>query len=67
LTTIRQPLQTMGRIGADALLKKLAGEALPTLIQVEPELIIRESTAPPCDRKPNTRNRKKGPKSGTSR
>jgi LacI family transcriptional regulator len=46
LTTIRQPLKKMGSIGADALLRKLAGEQLPHIIRVEPELIVRESTAP---------------------
>jgi LacI family transcriptional regulator len=46
LTTVRQPLQAMGRAGADALLNKLAGKTLPHIIQVEPELIVRESTGP---------------------
>lgn len=46
LTTIRQPLQKMGSTAAQLLLKKLAGEAIPESIQVAPELIVRESTAP---------------------
>jgi LacI family transcriptional regulator len=46
LTTIRQPLQKMGSSAAQLLLKKLAGEAIPEFIQVAPELVIRESTAP---------------------
>jgi LacI family transcriptional regulator len=46
LTTIRQPLLKMGSTAAQLLLKKLAGEPIPDLVQVEPELIIRESTAP---------------------
>jgi LacI family transcriptional regulator len=46
LTTIRQPLQKMGTTAAQLLLKRLAGESIPDLVQVEPELIIRESTAP---------------------
>jgi DNA-binding LacI/PurR family transcriptional regulator len=46
LTTIRQPLRLMGRTAAESLLRKLAGEAVPRIIRVEPELIIRESTAP---------------------
>ena len=46
LTTIRQPLQQMGTIAADALLRKIAGEHLPRIIQIEPELIVRESTSP---------------------
>jgi len=45
LTTIRQPLQKMGSTAAGMLLKKLADEATPELIQVDPELIVRESTA----------------------
>ena len=45
LTTIRQPLQAMGSTGASALLRKLAGETLPAILWVEPELIVRESTA----------------------
>jgi LacI family transcriptional regulator len=47
LTTIRQPLQKMGSTAAQLLLKKLAGEQIPNLVQVEPELVVRESTAPP--------------------
>jgi LacI family transcriptional regulator len=47
LTTIRQPLQKMGSTAAQLLLKKLAGEPIPALVQVEPELVVRESTAPP--------------------
>lgn len=45
LTTIRQPLQKMGSTAAQILLKKLANEATPELIQADPELIIRESTS----------------------
>lgn len=45
LTTIRQPLQKMGSTAAKMLLKKLADEATPDLIRVDPELIVRESTA----------------------
>ncbi len=46
LTTIRQPLQKMGHIAAETLLRKLAGQPTEPLLQVEPELILRESTAP---------------------
>ncbi len=46
LSTVRQPLRKMGRTGAEALLCKLLGEDLPHLICVEPELVVRESTAP---------------------
>jgi DNA-binding LacI/PurR family transcriptional regulator len=47
LTTIRQPLQVMGSTAAQMLLKKLHGEITPDLIQVDPNLIVRESTARP--------------------
>jgi LacI family transcriptional regulator len=46
LTTIRQPLQHMGSLAASSLLKKLAHEKIPDLIKVDPELVVRESTAP---------------------
>jgi DNA-binding LacI/PurR family transcriptional regulator len=46
LTTIRQPLQKMGSTAAQLLLKRLAGEPTPDFVEVEPELILRESTAP---------------------
>jgi DNA-binding LacI/PurR family transcriptional regulator len=45
LTTIRQPLQHMGALAATSLLKKLAHEKLHDVIKVDPELVIRESTA----------------------
>lgn len=45
LTTIRQPLQQMGSVAATLLLKKLNGGKVPELSRVEPELVIRESTA----------------------
>ncbi len=47
LTTIRQPLREMGRLGAKILLQKLHGETPPSRVVVDPELIVRESTAPP--------------------
>ena len=48
LTTIRQPLREMGRIAAEILLKGIGSgpSDSPEFIQVEPELIVRESTAP---------------------
>lgn len=46
LTTIRQPLKLMGSTAAAALLRRLAHETLPTYIRVEPELVVRESSAP---------------------
>jgi LacI family transcriptional regulator len=48
LTTIRQPLQRMGMLAAETLTKKIAEPqaAMPEFLQVEPELMVRESTAP---------------------
>jgi LacI family transcriptional regulator len=46
LTTIRQPLQTIGALAAATLLKKMADEPQPDLLYVEPELMVRESTGP---------------------
>jgi DNA-binding LacI/PurR family transcriptional regulator len=46
LTTVRQPLARMGRIAAEALLERIAGKnENPSEIAVEPELVVRESTA----------------------
>ena len=47
LSTIRQPLKEMGSTGAEALLRKLADEELPSIIRVQPALIVRESTSQP--------------------
>jgi DNA-binding LacI/PurR family transcriptional regulator len=48
LTTVRQPLQKMGRIAAQTLLDRIEDRAafIPE-IAVEPELIARKSTGPP--------------------
>ena len=51
LTTIRQPLLQMGTIAATLLLKKLRGEHIESLVKIEPELILRESTAKLFERK----------------
>jgi DNA-binding LacI/PurR family transcriptional regulator len=46
LTTIRQPLVQMGMMAADVLLKRIATqETHPQIVQVAPELVVRESTA----------------------
>ena len=47
LTTIRQPLQEMGRAAADRLLGAInsPNKELPECIKLEPELVVRESTA----------------------
>lgn len=47
LTTIRQPLRRMGELAAETLLKRINGSEYPKIIAVEPELIVRESTAAP--------------------
>jgi DNA-binding LacI/PurR family transcriptional regulator len=47
LTTIRQPLQSMGEIAARILLQRLQGfKDYPAEFAVPPELIIRETSAP---------------------
>lgn len=47
LTTVRQPLREMGRLAAKTLLEKIArSDSAPMNIRLEPELIVRESTAP---------------------
>ncbi len=47
LTTIRQPLHSMGLTSARILLDRLRGKADPEQVAIVPELIIRESTIPP--------------------
>jgi DNA-binding LacI/PurR family transcriptional regulator len=48
LTTIRQPLNSMGTTSARMLLERLRGKKeYPEQIAIVPELIIRESTIPP--------------------
>lgn len=47
LTTIRQPLWEMGRLAAETVLSRIAngnGSPYPNTINVEPELIVRETT-----------------------
>jgi len=48
LTTVRQPLAHMGRLAAETLLARIEGtqDYLPE-IQIEPELVIRQSTGEP--------------------
>jgi LacI family transcriptional regulator len=48
LTTIRQPLRKMGRLAAETLLTRISqgsAAAFPEVVTVEPELIVRGSTA----------------------
>lgn len=48
LTTIRQPLRQMGTVAARILLQRIRGQAsFPDVVPIHPELVIRESTAPP--------------------
>jgi LacI family transcriptional regulator len=48
LTTIRQPLQNMGKVAARILLQRIRGQAtFPDSVPILPELVIRESTCPP--------------------
>jgi LacI family transcriptional regulator len=48
LTTIRQPLRRMGEMAAQLLLKRIQNpkEAYPDTVMFEPELMVRETTAP---------------------
>lgn len=48
LTTIKQPLREMGRLAAEHLLKRISNGAqaeFPEEVMVEPELVVRQSTA----------------------
>ena len=57
LTTVRQPLHFMGTSAAGMLLGMLAapGVPCPAEVQVEPVLVIRESTAPPRNKSGKTK------------
>jgi len=46
LTTVRQPLDKMGAIAGEVLIQRIQGGANPLEVMVDPELIVRESTAP---------------------
>jgi LacI family transcriptional regulator len=54
LTTIRQPLKEMGAIAASTLLKRIHGEEVPKETVIQPELVIRQSTAAVKKSKPKT-------------
>jgi len=47
LTTVRQPMQRMGRMALESLLKLISGQPSAQAVKVPAELIVRESTAPP--------------------
>ncbi len=49
LTTVKQPLRQMGEIAAESVLRRIAGSKdgpCPKRIVIEPELVVRASTAP---------------------
>jgi DNA-binding LacI/PurR family transcriptional regulator len=47
LTTVRQPIEAMGRMVIDLLLRQMAGTPVPQdEVRFEPELVVRGSTAP---------------------
>ena len=49
LTTMRTDSAEVGRLAVRTLLEQIRGEARPqTRLTVPTELVIRESTAPPC-------------------
>jgi LacI family transcriptional regulator len=65
LTTVRQPLRKMGEVAADTLLRRIASpepDAPPTILKVEPELVVRDSTGPAraVPARPNTADHKPG-------
>jgi len=48
LTTVRQPLREMGRVGVDMLYRLIDGRAVDAMrIELSTRLVVRESTAPP--------------------
>ena len=50
LTTVRQPLQEMGRMGVSLLSRLLEGQAVEALrVELATKLVVRESTAPPAN------------------
>lgn len=49
LTTVKQPLIEMGKLAAETLLERLATRSeadIPEVLTVEPQLVVRDSTAP---------------------
>jgi LacI family transcriptional regulator len=63
LTTIRQPLRDMGKMGAECLLNRINHPKATCAQQVivEPELVIRESTAKVCCPPPAQKRGKRTP------
>jgi DNA-binding LacI/PurR family transcriptional regulator len=62
LTTIRQPLREMGKAGAECLLNKInhPKTSHPQQVAMQPELVVRESTAPVCYTASAAKRRKAG-------
>jgi DNA-binding LacI/PurR family transcriptional regulator len=61
LTTIRQPLREMGKVAAESLLKRInnPNAHYPGRVMMQPELVIRESTARASSRRPRGTNQLK--------
>jgi LacI family transcriptional regulator len=54
LTTVRQPLRTMGLLAAEAIIRQIMSPSerpSSRQVMVDPELIVRESTCPPAGRR----------------
>jgi LacI family transcriptional regulator, galactose operon repressor len=50
LSTVRQPLEEMARMGAELLLRLIDGREIDTLhVELATELVVRASTGPPTD------------------
>jgi LacI family transcriptional regulator len=45
LTTVRQPMRQMGLLAMESLFRLMSGEDSAIRVMVEPELMVRESTA----------------------
>jgi LacI family transcriptional regulator len=51
LTTVRQPLREMGRVGAEILYRLIEGRPVDVMrVELSTKLVVRESTAPPRDK-----------------
>jgi DNA-binding LacI/PurR family transcriptional regulator len=50
LTTVRQPMAYMGQLATDIVLKLLSGASCEFNVKVPGELVVRESSSPPCAR-----------------
>ena len=60
LTTVRQPLRTMGILAAEAILRQITSpteHSSSRQVVVDPELVVRESTCPPSRRERRECNR----------